>query len=111
MLAVQIFAGEESRGKRLAEQLAEEVRSAEDADASKPGRQPDAPGERSGIRIIGPAPATIGRINDIFRFAFYVKSEKYDILIKIKDSLEEQLRQNPSGTETVQFDFDPMNTM
>ena len=41
----------------------------------------------------------------------YVKSEKYDILIKIKDSLEEQLRQNPSGTETVQFDFDPMNTM
>ena len=55
--------------------------------------------------------ATISRINDIFRFAFYVKSEKYDILIKIKDSLEEQLRQNPSGTETVQFDFDPMNTM
>lgn len=111
MLAVQIFAGEESRGKRLAEQLAEEVRSAEDADASKPGRQPDAPGERSGIRIIGPAPATIGRINDIFRFVFYVKSAKYDRLVEVKDLLEQKIQGLQLKTETVQFDFDPMNTM
>lgn len=111
MLAVQIFAGEENRGKRLAEQLAEEVRSAEDADASKPGRQPDAPGERSGIRIIGPAPATIGRINDIFRFVFYVKSAKYDRLVEVKDLLEQKIQGLQLKTETVQFDFDPMNTM
>ena len=99
MLAVQIFAGEESKGEHLAALLAETVRLWEKGEALQP------------IRIIGPAPATIGRINDIFRFVFYVKSAKYDRLVEVKDLLEQKIQGLQLKTETVQFDFDPMNTM
>ncbi len=113
MLAVQVFSSGEKKGMDLAEKLADSVRQELLSRAKQEKQMGTDPGSRGAAepRVIGPAAATISRINDIFRFAFYVKSEKYDILIKIKDSLEEQLRQNPSGTETVQFDFDPMNTM
>ena len=64
------------------------------------------------LQLIGPAPATIGRINDIFRFVFYVKSAKYGKLVEIKDMLEEELRrQPPAGELTVQFDFNPIHIM
>lgn len=104
MLAVQIFSKEEQRGKGLAESL-----------AAMTGihRQ-----MRQGIRrdgaetvLIGPAPASIGRINDIFRFVFYVKSPEYDKLIHIKDILEQKIQEMPPSNETVQFDFDPINTL
>ena len=68
--------------------------------------------ERPGqLQIIGPAPASIGRINDIFRFVFYVKCPKYDKLIQIKDLLEEEIQTRQLTNELVQFDFNPMNTM
>ncbi|MCM1056795.1 MAG: primosomal protein N' [Firmicutes bacterium] len=88
MLAVQIYAGEEGRGAELAESLAEAVRKS---------------GEN--IRVIGPAPAAIGRINDIFRFVFYVKASKYGKLVEIKDLLEESIEKRQLRTEAVQFDF------
>lgn len=103
MLAVQIFAREESRGQALAEELAESVRERENA--------AQADGKRDTMQIIGPAPAAIGRINDIFRFVFYVKSAKYDTLVKVKDALEEKIQGEQLRTELVQFDFDPVNTL
>ena len=94
MLAVQIFSGDEARGMQLAERLAETAKN--DFGQS--------------LQIIGPASASIGKINDIFRFVFYVKCAKYDKLIQVKDRVEEVLREwQPQ--ESVQFDFDPMNTM
>ena len=63
------------------------------------------------MQIIGPAPAVIGRINDIFRFVFYVKCAKYDTLVKVKDALEERIQGEQLRTELVQFDFDPVNTL
>lgn len=96
MLAVQIFAKSEQAGEKLARRLAEDCRTAAEAED---------------CRMIGPAPAAISRINDIFRFAFYVKCEKYDRLVELKDRMEERLKEwQPSG-ETVQFDFNPMNTI
>ena len=89
MLAVQIFSREENDAKQLAERLAEVVKS-------------------MGAHVIGPAPATIGRINDIFRFVFYVKDPKYDKLVQTKDIMEEKLK---LWRESVQFDFDPINIM
>ena len=112
MLAVQIFAREESRGQLLAEALAECVRgkmSAERGQERKDAAQTG--GERDRMQIIGPAPAAIGRINDIFRFVFYVKSAKYDTLVKVKDVLEERIQGEQLRTEVVQFDFDPVNTL
>lgn len=61
------------------------------------------------IRVIGPAPAAIGKVNDIFRTVFYVKSKEYQILIRIKDHLERYLKETGPREEIVQFDFDPMN--
>lgn len=100
MLAVQIYAKGEQEGKQLAEHLADMVKSMEQGE-----------GIREKLQIIGPAPASIGKINDIFRFVFYVKHQKYDRLVQVKDVLEEKLRIWQPGTESVQFDFDPVNTI
>jgi len=103
MLAVQIFAGEEQKGKELAHRLSDVVKSMSEQETEGKGR--------ASVQVIGPAPASIGKINDIFRFVFYVKQEKYDKLVQIKDLLEEKIPLFATGGETVQFDFDPMNTM
>ncbi len=101
MLAVQIFAKEEAGGKQLAERLAVVVKSIVEQNADAWKR----------LQVIGPAPASIGKINDIFRFVFYIKHEKYEKLVWIKDILEEKCKVLQTAAELVQFDFDPMNTM
>ena len=112
MLAVQIFARVESRGQSLAEALAECVRGKMPAERGQEMKDiAQTGGERDRMQIIGPAPAAIGRINDIFRFVFYVKSAKYDTLVKVKDVLEEKIQGEQLRTEVVQFDFDPVNTL
>lgn len=124
MLAVQIFSKNEERGRRLADALAKLTgRFPEKATAREMGiaeKEPSrgapeagqkAPQEPEKLQIIGPAPASIGRINDIFRFVFYVKCAKYDKLVQIKDMLEEKMQTYQSSDELVQFDFDPVNTM
>ena len=94
MLAVQIYAREEESGGRLAKRLAKEA------------------GKTDGsLRIVGPAAASIGKINDIFRFVFYVKHQNYGKLVQVKDILEEKINEWQPLRETVQFDFDPMNTL
>ncbi len=101
MLAVQIYAKTEENGKVLAERMADVVKSMTESLLA----------EEEKVLVIGPAPAAIGRINDIFRFVFYVKHEKYDTLVKVKDLLEEKIQIWQTKTESVQFDFDPMNTL
>lgn len=99
MLAVQIYGEEERRGMELAARLACLVTDLAE-EQQKSG---------SGITVLGPAPAAIGRINDIFRFVFYVKCGNYDKLVQIKDVLEERLKTWAPVKESVQFDFDPMS--
>lgn len=121
MLAVQIYAGEEERAIKLAESLAEVVKALSESQQDRADGLPGGTGGFSGstggrprssdadardnIRVIGPAPAAIGRINDIFRFVFYVKSSKYGKLVEIKDLLEENIERRQLRTEAVQFDF------
>lgn len=114
MLAVQIFSREEERGSRLAGRLSAIVK--ERFIAGEEGKRPAGrwgmAGEEPPLQIIGPAPASIGRINDIFRFVFYVKSAKYGKLVEIKDMLETHMQgQPPAGDLTVQFDFNPIHIM
>ncbi len=113
MLAVQIYAKAQERGQTLADTLAAITRqNFDDAQSVKGnGSQGKYAGEPKELQIIGPVPASIGRINDIFRFVFYVKSTKYDKLVQIKDLLEEEMQKNQPADELVQFDFNPMNTM
>lgn len=94
MLAVQIFGKNEDSAKQLAKKLSDVVKSIEDAS----------------VAVIGPAPASIGKINDIFRFVFYAKHGEYDKLVQIKDALEERLQKWQPVGEMVQFDFDPLGT-
>ncbi len=92
MLAIMIESKDEKECAVFAGSLAEEVRN----------------GIIGKVSVIGPTPATISRIKDIYRFMIYVKSENAEMLIKIKDTAEEYC----IGTESnarVSFDLDPMN--
>lgn len=102
MLAVQVYAASEEQGGALARQLASQAGAF--VDESQPC------GKR--MMIVGPAPAGIGKVNDIYRFVFYVKDQSYDRLIAVKDGLEAWMgeRQMPRQM-SLQFDFDPMNTL
>lgn len=100
MLAVQIFAKEEKTGKALAEDLAKLAKTFQDETERIDKR----------MLVIGPAPASIGKVNDIFRFVFYIKYEKYDKLVEVKDKLEERAASLQLKNEMLQIDFNPMNT-
>ncbi len=65
------------------------------------------------IYVIGPAPATVGRISDVYRHMLYIKCIRYETLVDIKDTLEEYIlvkeKNKELKNESVQFDFDPMS--
>ena len=106
LFAVLVTGREESFTVALAEQLADLARN------RTKGCEPEAQTEfrgQSPVQVIGPAPAAIGKMNDLYRQVFYVKCKEYEPLIQIKDKLEIFLSENPGREEVVQFDFDPMN--
>ncbi|MCQ2539111.1 MAG: primosomal protein N' [Acetatifactor sp.] len=109
LLAVQIYSKDEASGDALAAELANMVRDTDwfQKELTESIRQKKKPE----ISLLGPTPATIGKINDVFRFVFYLKSSNYEKLVSIKDMLEEKIQNRQLRTEMVQFDFDPMNTM
>lgn len=62
------------------------------------------------LEIIGPVSPGIGRINDVYRKVLYLKAERYDTLIKMKNYLEQYIEVNPGFLKMrIQFDFNPMN--
>ena len=65
------------------------------------------------VVFIGPASASIGKINDIYRMAIYVKADDMNILIRLKDLVEKYVRMLEDKGYlkylTTQFDFDPVN--
>lgn len=96
LLAVQIFSKNPESGELLGRDMAKWLREREDAD---------------GYVILGPSPAAIGKVNDIFRQVLYIKSSRYETLIRCKDFLEERIKALALREESVQFDFDPMNSL
>lgn len=66
--------------------------------------------QRQSLQVIGPAEASINKINDLYRHVFYVKHEEYQALIEIKDMLENFCKEKKLKNQTVQYDFDPINT-
>lgn len=65
----------------------------------------------TGCQIIGPADASIQKINDVYRRMLYVRHEHYDELIKVKDMIENFMEQKKKEFArcSIYFDFDPMN--
>jgi primosomal protein N' (replication factor Y) len=101
LLAVQIFSSTSQDGEEWAAGLAKKVRQSKVCEGSQ--------GEK--CVVIGPAPAALSKVNDIFRFVFYIKCPIYDKLIQVKDSLEEELDQNMPKHCQIQFDFDPVRLL
>ena len=63
------------------------------------------------IKIIGPAKASIAKLNDIYRQVMYVKAKDYEILVEAKNFLEGFSRYSERMKKvSVQFDFDPMSS-
>lgn len=96
MLAVLIVSRVQEDGERLGIEMTDLVKR-EMADAA-------------GLRVIGPAQSSIGKIADLYRHSFYVRHGDYQKLVEVKDRLEHFCRERELKGQTVQFDFDPMNT-
>ncbi len=98
MMAMLVTAADEKRGEALATAvagLAEEEKNRE---------------EGAGLRIIGPAKASIGKVNDIYRFVVYCKSADYEKLISVKNRVEQYVSGRELKQEAVQFDFNPIDS-
>lgn len=91
MLAVLVTTENREEGWRLIQQLSELA------------------GKVQGVSVIGPSEASIGKINDCYRFVVYCKASEYANLIRVKDEMEKHLDAPGRRTENVQFDFDPMD--
>ena len=61
------------------------------------------------VSVIGPASPGIGKVNDIYRKVLYLKAEKYDTLIRMKNRMEQYIEMKSGfGCMRIQFDFNPM---
>ena len=57
------------------------------------------------LHVIGPAPAAVGKVKDVYRRVIYLKHEDYDLLVRIRTRLEEYIEIN-SGFRKVNIQFD-----
>jgi primosomal protein N' (replication factor Y) len=98
LLAVQIFAKDEEEAAGFARQIGELIERAAAEDGT--------------TRVIGPAPAMIGRINDVYRYGLYLKSRDRERLRELGAMAEAELmieRQRGERKQVMlQFDFDPV---
>lgn len=95
MLAILITASDKEQGMEFSEKIGRAVK-------EKAGRMQ--------VQVIGPAKASIGKINDIYRFVLYCKHKEYEKLVEIKDVAEAFFEQTEHRKESIQFDFDPMDS-
>lgn len=65
--------------------------------------------KKESLSVIGPANPGVGKVNDVYRKVIYLKDEKYDTLIQMKNRLEQYIEVNSGFNKVrVQFDFNPM---
>ncbi len=95
MMAVQLSGPDEKALEHLGQRLATEVKAMEFD--SMPAQ-------------IGPAKANLSKKSDLYRQVIYYKHKDYEELVRIKDKMEECVRLWEIKRESVQFDFNPMNT-
>ena len=93
MLAVLVISREREEGESLAGQMEQLIRER---------------GEET-LHVVGPAEASIAKIQDLYRYIFYIRHREYQVLVEIKDILEQYCKEQELRSQTVQFDFDPMN--
>lgn len=94
MLAVQVHARKEEEAEALAERIRDAVRAAAEAD---------------GILVMGPSPAAVGKMKDIFRKVLYYKHRDIETLEALRDQIERYLEEEGGANQSVYFDMDPLN--
>lgn len=94
LLVILVSAKEEEMGGRVARILAQNIEAMQI--------------ER--LSVVGPASPGVAKVNDIYRKVIYLKSNQYEILVDVKDRLEQYIeKQTFYGDVNVQFDFNPVN--
>lgn len=113
ILAVQFFAKREEEAKAGAEEAARyarQIAEQQERPAGEGTRQQDLrQGAVPDTVVIGPAPALIGKINDVYRYGVYVKNKNYEKLVEIKDGIEALRASRERLQGLCQFDFDPVH--
>ncbi len=94
MLAVQVHARKEEEAEALAERIRDAVRAAAEAD---------------GVLVMGPSPAAVGKMKDIFRKVLYYKHRDIETLEALRDQIERYLEEEGGANQSVYFDMDPLN--
>ena len=62
------------------------------------------PGED--LHVIGPAPASIGKIKDVYKRVLYLKHKEYSLLVSVRERLERYIEVNSGFRKIyIQFDF------
>ena len=116
MLAILITSKDAEEGKGLAGEFARQIESNFARQAGQNFTKQDGMAgskeefEEAPLRMIGPAEASISKINDLYRYVLYIKCADYERLVAVKDMLELYYREQAVGNMSIQFDFDPMNT-
>lgn len=107
MLAILTASPVEEEGMRLAEKIGKLLRG-----NGVLLRRDTSGGDE--LRVIGPAAASVGKIQDVYRFMVYVKHTDGRKLIEAKNAveafLEDRQEKGEAGKEIVQFDFDPLRS-
>ena len=107
MLAILVTAKTEEAGISFAEKLAKVMK--QTAEGRKDEQQEKEVSELP-VKIIGPSKATISKIQDYYRFVVYAKHKNAECLHTIREAAEGFLEQTEHKNETVQFDFDPIDS-
>ena len=95
LLVVHVMGGQEPLVARTANLIAEKLKSA----ITKSGRR---------VLVVGPADASVAKVNDVYRKMVYMKAADYGTLVALKDALEQfGKKTNAFAKVTIQFDFNP----
>ncbi|MBO4376359.1 MAG: primosomal protein N' [Lachnospiraceae bacterium] len=92
MLSVLVLSKDEGKAIGITEELAKDLKNRFD-----------------NLHLIGPAPAGISKINDMYRYQFYVKDSDEERLDEMKSLLEEKTKADAYKKDFIQIDYDPMN--
>ena len=96
MMAIQFFGDKEPRVKALAEDFCDYL-------------QVLTKDKKRQIQVLGVSQAAIAKIKDVYRYVIYVKADRLEPLMILKNLLEKRKITKHSGPEIVQYDFDPVN--
>ena len=61
------------------------------------------------LTVMGPGSASLSKLNDCYRFVFYIKGRDDRRLSILRDSMEQYIQSLQKCPEQVQFDVDPIN--